>query len=108
LSYQSEGVISKITHYLFGKDESSDFLDMRTKVARFDGVNPKTIMFYRILEKKFECKTAKIIADTLERLAIAIEGRKEATEALRSQRFPKTEKILYSYESEEEEEAEEV
>lgn len=94
MSWQFKGAIEKITTFLFGKEGDSDFLDMRTRIQDKDMY--KAILFYRVIQKKFNCETAKLIADTMERLSISVggKGREEGVETLKQKPFPRVQRIL--------------
>jgi hypothetical protein len=93
LSYQDKSFINKVAEYLFGESKDSKYLDLRTRV-KGEGIY-KAVLYYRFFEEKYNCKTAGIIADIMERLAISIEGkgREEAVQAIQKTILPKTQPV---------------
>jgi hypothetical protein len=93
LSYQDRSFINRVAEYLFGESKDSKYLDLRTRV-KGEGIY-KAILYYRFFEEKYNCKTAGIIADIMERLAISIDGkgREEAVQAIQKTILPKTQPV---------------
>lgn len=95
----------KIGEFLFRKPKEGDngqeskFLDTSTVIMNKSDYDVLT--YYRILHEAYDCKSAGIIADILERLNIATvrspeswNSRSEAVEILR-QPLPKKETVLH-------------
>lgn len=66
-----QGVVNKINAFLFGKGklEDNEFLDMRTDIKGKKMFQALT--YYRLLEKYYDCGSAGVIANVLERLSIS-------------------------------------
>jgi hypothetical protein len=88
-----QATVTKITEYLFSKLglSESQFMDMRGDIKGRDTFS--AIVYYRILDEYYGCKSAGIIADLLLRLSISTgertgSGRTEAVAVL-MQSLPK-------------------
>ena len=88
--------VRKIFNYLFGKGDMSDsqHLDMRTRIKGREMFG--ALVFFRVLDEHFDCKTAKKVANILERMSVSDSGmgRLEGVTVLSAPTLPKEIQIL--------------